>query len=372
MRLARVKETYELRWRENLRGDDGTITRVRRTAPGGNSKAVAYGRAEKVWRNLDRSGGYHGTPPVAALAVTPKVRTLKQVAELWLAQHPGKPGTVEGYAGLMAGGIWPELTWTDTRTDTRNGGKPVTRRVGLGAMPVEDIRPADINTWVQALAAKPDARRKGETVAVSAATVNAHLRVLKACLNWAVAHGYLGTNPARNVTVTVHGARTPEWFRTPEDFWTVLDHIDAAHDHALHDAFVVAAYLGLRVNELAALQVGDIDLARQRVHIRHNFDKKHRSSTVKSEESETWMPLHPEGEAALRHALDQVPAASPEDLVFRGPRGGIITSTLINDALTTGCQAAHADRQNWVMSREPPAGVAEHPRRATAVSSTLP
>jgi integrase len=26
--------------------------------------------------------------------------------------------------------------------------------------------------------------------------------------------------------------------------------------------------------------------------------------------------------------------------VFRGPRGGILTSTLINDALTTACQAA--------------------------------
>ncbi len=62
--------------------------------------------------------------------------------------------------------------------------------------------------------------------------------MLKACLNWAVAHGYLDTNPAAHVTVTVHGARTPEWFRTPADFWTTLDHIDAAHAHALHDAFV--------------------------------------------------------------------------------------------------------------------------------------
>jgi integrase len=333
MRLARVRETYELRWRENVRGDDGTVTRVRRTAPGGNSKAAAYARAEKVWANLDRSGGYHGTPPVAALQRTPTLRTLKQVAQLWLAQHPGKPATVEGYAGLMAGGIWPELAWTDPRAGH-------TRTIELGIMPVADLQPADINQWTTALAAKPDARRKGETVTVSTATVHAHLRVLKACLNWAVAHGYLDTNPAAHVTVTLHGARTPEWFRTPEDFWTTLDHIDAAHDHALHDAFVVAAYLGLRVNELAALQHGDIDLDRQRVHVRHNFDKRHRPSTVKSEESETWMPLHPEAETALRHALDQTPDASPDALVFRGPRGGIITSTLINDALTHGCQQA--------------------------------
>src|SRR3954453_3442999 len=33
MQLARVRETYELRWRENVRGDDGAVTRARRTAP---------------------------------------------------------------------------------------------------------------------------------------------------------------------------------------------------------------------------------------------------------------------------------------------------------------------------------------------------
>ena len=336
IRLARVKETYELRWRENVRGDDGAVTRVRRTAPGGNSKAVAYARAEKVWANLDRSGGYHGTPPSAAVRPVPTVRTLKQVSQLWLAQHPGKPATVEGYEGLMAGGIWPPLTWTAAK----NGGKSVLRTIELGVMPLQDIRPADINTWIAALSVKPDARRRGETVLVSASTVNAHLRVLKACLNWAVAHGYLDVNPAAHVSVTVHGARSPEWFRSPDDFWTVLDHIDAAHDGALHGAFVVAAYLGLRVNELAALQRADVDLDRARVHVRHNFDKRRRPSTVKSEESETWMPLHPEAATALRHALDQNPDATEDELVFRGPRGGTITSTLINDALTTGCAAA--------------------------------
>src|SRR4051812_48617027 len=315
MQLARARETYELRWRENVRGEDGAVTRERRRAPGGNSKATAYERAEKVWRNLDRSGGYHGSPPVATVEATPTVRTLKQVAELWLAQHPGKPATVEGYEAMMRVGIWPELAWRDAR----NGR---TRRIELGTMPIGDIRPADINQWTTALAAKPDARRKGETVSVSPATVNAHLRVLKACLNWAVAHGHLDSNPAAHASVTVHGKRIPEWFRSPSDFWTTLDLIDAAYHGALHDPFVVAAYLGLRVNELAALQRGDIDLAHKRVHIRHNFDKKHRASTVKSEESETWMPLHPEAETALRDALEHLSDTAADTLVFRGPLGG--------------------------------------------------
>src|SRR4051794_27434623 len=151
MQLARARETYELRWRENVRGDDGAVTRERRTAPGGNSKAAAYTRAEKVWRNLDRTGGYHGSPPVAAVPATPTVRTLKQVAQLWLAQHPSnahKPATVEGYEGMMEVGIWPELTWTDPRTGR-------TRRIELGTMPIGDICATDINQWTTALAIKP-------------------------------------------------------------------------------------------------------------------------------------------------------------------------------------------------------------------------
>src|SRR4051794_15512483 len=44
MQLARARETYELRWRELVRGDDGAVTRERRRAPGGNSKAAAYER----------------------------------------------------------------------------------------------------------------------------------------------------------------------------------------------------------------------------------------------------------------------------------------------------------------------------------------
>ena len=140
---------------------------------------------------------------MAALQATPTVRTLKQVAQIWLAQHPGKPATVEGSAGLMAGGIWPELTWTDsradTRGDTRNGGQPVTRRVELSALPIQEIRPAELNQWTVHLSAKPDARRRARQPR-SPRHLNAHLRLLKACLNWAVAHGYLETNRAGHVT----------------------------------------------------------------------------------------------------------------------------------------------------------------------------
>ena len=66
---------------------------------------------EKVWRNLDRSGGYHGAlPRPRGEPAVRAAKTLQQIGELWLAQHTGKPGTVEGYQPAMSTCIQPELT----------------------------------------------------------------------------------------------------------------------------------------------------------------------------------------------------------------------------------------------------------------------
>ena len=112
IQLARVHETFEVRWREYIRHDDGRITRQRRSRPGGHTKRVAYTEAEQVWKNLDRSGGFHGGPPRRAqpAAATPPARTLSEVGELWLDQHTGKASTVEWYEALFRACIWPELT----------------------------------------------------------------------------------------------------------------------------------------------------------------------------------------------------------------------------------------------------------------------
>ncbi len=251
---------------------------------------------------------------------------------------------MEDYAAALDRHICAPVTFTDTRRS-----RSAVHRVELGTMNVDEITEPDIRLWVNGMLQKPDARRKGETVLISSSSVNANLRILTAVLNFAVAQGYLDINPAANVSITIHGARQPEWFRTSADFWAALAHIDERWDGALHDILVMLAYSGLRVNEGAALRDTDPDLTHHRVMIRHNLDRKGRASTVKTELSEDWMPLHPEAETALRHALDSRPVGTPTGhltssrgggLVFRGPRGGRIGSSLINDALTYGC--AHA------------------------------
>lgn len=90
MRLARRNETYEIRWRENARQEDGTITRERRNEPGGHSKAIAYPQAEKVYRNLVTSSGYHGAParPNCEPKTPPQPTTLTFVASITGARSP--------------------------------------------------------------------------------------------------------------------------------------------------------------------------------------------------------------------------------------------------------------------------------------------
>jgi hypothetical protein len=56
MRLARRNETYEIRWRENIRHDDGTITRERRSEPGDKRVKRVYltPEAERVHKRIWR------------------------------------------------------------------------------------------------------------------------------------------------------------------------------------------------------------------------------------------------------------------------------------------------------------------------------
>ena len=52
------------------------------------------------------------------------------------------------------------------------------------------------------------------------------------------------------------------------------------------------------------------------------------------------MPLHEAAEEAISNEKDRQGArATGQRLVFRGPRGGILGSTLVNNALAHGCEA---------------------------------
>jgi integrase len=98
-----------------------------------------------------------------------------------------------------------------------------------------------------------------------------HLRVLTACLNSAIANGYVTRNVARDLP---KGERPRP--RKRESAYFTNDELtrlfaELEHDGAYRIMFLVALKTGMRLGELSALRWGDVDLVDGVVHVRCSF-----------------------------------------------------------------------------------------------------
>ncbi len=132
----------------------------------------------------------------------------------------------------------------------------------FGDMRISDIKPTHVNEWQKQL--KENAVTKdGKPLAAS------YMRALKArlsaILNFAVKYYNLALNPCRN---------TDNIFEKPQrriDFWTVaefsrfIDTFDKQSEYCT--AFNILFYTGIRMGELLALTVKDIDLQKKSISI---------------------------------------------------------------------------------------------------------
>jgi integrase len=105
---------------------------------------------------------------------------------------------------------------------------------------------------------------------ISDSTRAKHLRVLIACLNSAIAHGYLGRNVARDLP---KGEKPRKRHRESAYFTNAeLPRLFEAVDHSVYRVlFLVALKTGMRLGELLALTWGDVDLTEQLIHVRRSF-----------------------------------------------------------------------------------------------------
>ncbi|MGH3041990.1 MAG: tyrosine-type recombinase/integrase [Gaiellaceae bacterium] len=105
---------------------------------------------------------------------------------------------------------------------------------------------------------------------VSASTRAKHLRVLGACLNSAVQHGYAGTNPVR----ALPKAERPRPMRKEAAYFEneELPRLFAAIEPGLfRTLFLVALKTGMRQGELVALSWGDLDLSAAVGRVRRTY-----------------------------------------------------------------------------------------------------
>ncbi|ADU50136.1 integrase family protein [Thermaerobacter marianensis DSM 12885] len=135
-------------------------------------------------------------------------------------------------------------------------------RAAFGPMRVDRLTRAQIQRWLDELQQAP--RDDGRPGNLSATTVQKHHRALHAALSYAVRMGYLGYNPADNLTLPRRQRSEPPML-TREQLEQLLE---AALGTRWYPLWYVAAHTGLRVGELCGLWWEDIDWSRPAIRVR--------------------------------------------------------------------------------------------------------
>lgn len=242
--------------------------------------------------------------------------------ELWFASKLGiKASTRERYRGILDTHVLPH--WSRT--------------------PLTKVTHSDIQKWVAGIDRAPD-------------TVHKTFRVLSMALDFAVADGRLGRNPAEGVTLP-HSDKTEKRF---------LNHVqleelaDRCGDH-YRLMVLFLGYTGLRWGEMAALRAGRIDLDRRRAAIVESVTLVRGKPTwgsVKTYERRD-VPIPPFLIPDLRRHLAGL---AGDELVFRGMRGALTQSQKFQNAALTAASKAMG-LCDWV-----PDPCRQDPGRVTAVN----
>ncbi len=128
----------------------------------------------------------------------------------------------------------------------------------------------------------------------------------------------LTTNPVRDVS-RLKLAYNPEQydFYSPEEVMALVRAADSEQDAAL---FLTAAFTGLRLGELLALRVRDVDFEADSIRVMGSVDIREGVGTPKSGKGRT-VPMVREVAQALARLLKREHFTGPDDSVFAGETG---------------------------------------------------
>lgn len=250
------------RWAYRYRVGGRDSRRVQRG--GFKSQQAATEALERALERLRREQGLVEAP------------TLRELVELYLAQHSGEPETVEKLHWLLA--------------------KPVR---AFGHRRISQLRPAEIAAWRMTI---PTGHRFEATQALR--------QVLARAVSW----GMIDVNPAKQ------GVDNPQRRQTekrPFESWDELKALAAALGPRFGPPVLFAAATGLRPGEWMALEHRDVDLDARAIYVRRTW-RNGRLKCPKTEASIRAVPL----QAIALAALQQVPTDPRSPLVFPTSSGG--------------------------------------------------
>ncbi len=157
--------------------------------------------------------------------------TFAAYATGWIETWPLKDQTRERYRGILRRELLPQF----------------------GGYPLAKIHPHHVRSWVAGQVAGP----------LSASSVRQHIAVLRSCLKAAQIDGHLGELPLLGVKMPRSYSRQPAVLTLTQAF-AMIDAAPAAWQCAI----ATALFTGLRLGELLALTVDDIDLPGRRLNVR--------------------------------------------------------------------------------------------------------
>lgn len=131
---------------------------------------------------------------------------------------------------------------------------------------------------------------------------------------------------------------------TPEEVGVVLEAVPAG---PYRNYLAGLIYTGMRANEAAALQVGDVDMPARTIHVHRSFSAdlqgRVREYTPKShKERDVPIPT-----ALVPHLREAMEGKSRSALVFTGPKGGRINGSNVRRAVKWNALRARLDRADY-------------------------
>ena len=221
--------------------------------------------------------------------------TFDEWAEEWLATKPGQRAA----------------TLARDRAAIRTHFSPAIGQLGLPA-----VTPGHIRSIVVAM----------QAAGLSPKSVRTYVGTLQAIFGAAVDSDLLARSPVRPRTLGLAPVRRPE---RPTLTAAELLRLAAAMPPRYRVLVLLAGTVGLRWGEAIGLRVGDIDFLRRRLSVRQTVEEVSGHVRVvaatKSEAGKRTfaLPAFLVDELAA-HIAAHRPGAGPDDLVFLGPKGGLL------------------------------------------------
>ncbi len=184
----------------------------------------------------------------------------------------------------------------------------------LGDVPIEDVTPEMLERWKA-------------TLKLSNRSVAKYLVILHGIFKRAMRVWGLPRNPVVEVERPRYRVSDDLDAYSPEEVWALVRAAASAQDAAL---FLTAAFTGLRMGELLALQWRDVDFAGEAIRVRHSYNIHGGPGTPKSGKVRS-VPLVPDVAQALAGLSQRADFVADDELVFPNELGRFMDASALRD-----------------------------------------